>query len=89
MSTAETTGRELARRAREIWTDVLGPAAGVPGPTFFELDGQSISAVRIAARVEDELGVDLDIGDMFEDPDVEGFVRMIVDRAAAADRRPA
>jgi peptidyl carrier protein len=58
-----------------IWTDVLGPGSDRPGATFFELNGQSIAAVRIAAAVEEQLGVTLDIGDLFEDPDLATLTR--------------
>jgi acyl carrier protein len=72
---------DLEKKVAEIWTDILPMAVDSPGATFFELDGQSISAVRIVARVSDELGVELDIGELFEDPDLDGFVHMVTARA--------
>jgi peptidyl carrier protein len=73
---------DVARRVEEIWSDVLGVAEISGETTFLELGGQSISAVRIAARIEDELGVLVDIGDLFEDPDLPTFVRQIVSQVA-------
>lgn len=73
LSTAEITQRVTA-----IWTDVLGPGSDRPGATFFELDGQSIAAVQIAAAIEEQLGVTLDIGDLFEDPDLETLTRVVL-----------
>ncbi len=65
--------------AERIWRDVLNIPSGHEETTFFELDGQSISAVRIVARVEDELGVTLDVADFFdEDPDIAAFIRSVV-----------
>jgi acyl carrier protein len=75
LSTAEITQRVTA-----IWTDVLGPGSDRPGATFFELNGQSIAAVQIAAAIEEQLGVTLDIGDLFEDPDLETLTGDIITR---------
>lgn len=74
----------LGQHVEQIWRDVLGVAAGQPNASFFELQGQSISAVRIVARIEDELGILVDIGELFEDPDLESFVSSVVARAQAA-----
>jgi acyl carrier protein len=71
---------DIAQRVAAIWTGVLGPDSDRPGATFFELNGQSIAAVQIAAAVEEQLGVSLDIGDLFEDPDLETLTRDIVTR---------
>jgi acyl carrier protein len=64
--TSSTPG--LEQRVEEIWNDVLGVIPGSePGATFFELRGESISAIRLVSRIEDELGVALDVADIFED----------------------
>ncbi|MEV4502857.1 phosphopantetheine-binding protein [Streptomyces klenkii] len=76
----QPTTPDIAQRISAIWTDVLGPGSDRTGATFFELDGQSIAAVRIAAAVEEQLGVTLDIGDLFEDPDLETLTRDILAR---------
>jgi acyl carrier protein len=77
----------LAQQVRAIWREVLGAADGQDGATFFDLQGQSISAVRIVARIEDELGVEVDVGALFEDPDLPAFVGVVV--AAAQAQRAA
>jgi acyl carrier protein len=69
---------EVARTVETIWADVFGVPSIPAGKTFFELGGQSISAVRIVARIEDELGVLVDMGDLFEDPDLSTFIRQVV-----------
>lgn len=74
------TTAEIIQRVAAIWTDVLGPGSDEPGATFFELNGQSIAAVQIAAAVEEQLGITLDIGDLFEDPDLETLTRDILAR---------
>ncbi len=77
---------EIERLAAGIWRDVLGARPDQDDATFFELSGQSIAAVRIVARVEDEIGVLIDIGDLFEDPDLPGFVELVAGRAAQGDQ---
>ncbi|MBM2620131.1 phosphopantetheine-binding protein [Actinoplanes sp. LDG1-06] len=72
---------DMERRIAGIWRDVLG--TGDAG-TFLELHGQSISAVRIVARIEDELGLDVDVAVLFDDPDLPAFIDAVL--AAPADR---
>lgn len=69
---------EIARRVETIWTEVLDAPADSGSTTFFELGGQSISAVRITARIEDEIGVRIDMGDLFEDPDLATFQQQVL-----------
>ncbi|MEU7874998.1 phosphopantetheine-binding protein [Dactylosporangium sp. NPDC049140] len=68
----------IAKRVEEIWKDVLDMPEGRRDLTFFDLQGQSISAVRITARVEDELGVPVDVGILFEDPDLDRFTSAVL-----------
>jgi peptidyl carrier protein len=80
----------IVHRVTTIWRDVLGVGAERDDATFFELSGQSITATLIIARIEDELGIALDIGDLFEDPDLPEFVAKVVAAAASnGDRKPA
>ena len=78
----------LEQKVEEIWNDVLGVIPGSePEATFFELRGESISAVRLVSRIEDELGVEVDVADIFEDdPTLADFVRLV---AAKADESQA
>ncbi|MEU0560567.1 phosphopantetheine-binding protein [Dactylosporangium sp. NPDC006015] len=68
----------VEQRVEEVWRDVLGMPEGGQHLTFFELHGQSISAVRIVGRLEDELGVTVDFGLLFEDPDLATFTKAVV-----------
>ncbi|MFD1832733.1 MULTISPECIES: condensation domain-containing protein [Streptomyces] len=72
----------VEEKVREMWTAVLG-ASDTPGATFFELGGQSISAVRLVGRIEQELGVWVDVDVLFDDPDLETFTKAVL--AAAAE----
>lgn len=52
--------------------------------TFFELGGQSVTAVFVVERIESEFGVSLDIGDLFEDPDLATFTQDVLSRSRKA-----
>lgn len=75
---------DVERRVEQIWREVLGVPTGREDATFFELSGQSIAAVRIVARVEEECGIAVDLGDLFEDPDLTTFVRDVAAKAEGA-----
>nr|ABY66003.1 type II PCP domain protein [Actinomadura madurae] len=68
----------IEKRVAEIWQDVLGMPDGTCDGTFFQLRGQSISAVRITGRIEDDLGIVVDVGVLFEDPDLAAFTREVL-----------
>ncbi|GIJ22943.1 phosphopantetheine-binding protein [Micromonospora lutea] len=70
---------ELRRRVGAIWRDVLGVRDDAPiDATFLDLQGQSISAVRITGRIEEELGIEVDVEVLFEDPDLATFVDLVI-----------
>ncbi|HVK24315.1 MAG TPA: phosphopantetheine-binding protein [Actinokineospora sp.] len=75
-------------RVEAIWKDVLSVQEGQEDATFFELGGESISAVRLVSRIEDDLDVLIDVGDIFEDDptlaDLIATVTAKVDEAKAA-----
>lgn len=73
----------VVKQVEQIWRDVLGMPEGRQDATFFELQGQSISAVRIVTRIEDELGIAVDVGLLFEDPDLGTFTREVVAKATS------
>ncbi|WP_433386205.1 phosphopantetheine-binding protein [Micromonospora sp. KLBMP9576] len=77
-------GAELRRRISTIWRDVLNARDASPDATFLELQGQSISAVRIVGRIEEEIGIEVDAAILFEDPDMRTFVDEVVRRAGPA-----
>ncbi|GIH75492.1 phosphopantetheine-binding protein [Planobispora longispora] len=75
----------VQKKVEEIWTEVLEVTEGQEDASFFELGGESVAAARIVARVEDELGVWIEVGDIFEeDPTMTEFIRTVAARADAA-----
>jgi NAD(P)-dependent dehydrogenase (short-subunit alcohol dehydrogenase family)/acyl carrier protein len=67
-------------RIAEIWASLLGVEAVGATDDFFALGGHSLLATRVIARIDEQLGVQLRLRDIFEAP----TVRMIAERIAAA-----
>ncbi len=72
-----------------LWSDLLGPAAAPigRGSDFFALGGHSLLATRLAARVEQALGVELPLAAIFASPGLGELAARI--EALAAAGRPA
>lgn len=68
-----------------IWRDVLAVPAGSEDATFIELNGQSITAVLIINRIEEELGVAVDLDELFDDPRLDQFVARVVSLASGTN----
>ena len=75
----------VEKRVGEIWNDVLDVSPGEDGATFTELGGRGTSALRIVARIGGELGIKVEVGDVFAHPRLPDFARHVV---ALSRRRP-
>ncbi|WP_225944361.1 non-ribosomal peptide synthetase [Actinophytocola algeriensis] len=64
------SAEDVARRVREILGAALGRGPLAAGDDFFELGGDSLAAIEAAAAVEEELGYELSIEDIFTVSDV-------------------
>ncbi|WP_199486980.1 phosphopantetheine-binding protein [Actinomadura logoneensis] len=70
---------DLPTQIAAIWREALDVPEDAPDATFFELGGQSITALMITAWLEDELGVTgVGVDDLFDDPDLATFTRLVV-----------
>lgn len=76
----------IVEQLAAIWTDILGQQPD-GGSSFFELGGESVAAVRLASRVEAEIGVRLDVADIFEDDPT--FAMVLADVASRLQSQPA
>ena len=72
---ATDTEKRLAR----IWSEVLGQEPRQRGEDFFASGGHSLPAVRLAARINAEWGLDLPLGELFAHPTLAGLAG-VVDR---------
>ena len=58
-----------------MWADVLGAPIEGDNPSFFEVGGESITAMTLIFRVQEAFGVTLDVGNLFEAPNLKDFSR--------------
>jgi aryl carrier-like protein len=69
------------------WREVLSVDAVGLHDNFFMLGGDSLRAMRLVARIQDELFVELSVAELFRQPTVEQFSRVVEqaqeDRTAA------
>ncbi|KAA5835174.1 amino acid adenylation domain-containing protein [Saccharopolyspora hirsuta] len=86
-------GRKGPRSPREeILCGLFGEVLGLDRPvavdeSFFELGGQSLSAIRLLSRIRATFGVQLSVRALFTEPTVAGVVGRL-DDAADAPRTP-
>ncbi len=78
----------LEERLAAIWSEVLEqPRVGVHDD-FFALGGHSLLAIRVLAQIEEQLGLEISMTDLFEAPTVAGLAERMaggpLDAAAAA-----
>ncbi|GAA3708032.1 thioester reductase domain-containing protein [Streptomyces tremellae] len=71
---------QLAR----IWQDLLGIAKVGVETDFFDLGGDSLTVLQMAAQVREVYDVRLDLRRMFEDPTVAQLARMVSSQADPA-----
>jgi acyl carrier protein len=69
--TAEPAG-ELVEAVREIWQQVLGIARIELHDDLFELGGHSLTITRIITLMQERLGVDVPLDDLFDNPTIIG-----------------
>ena len=67
---------------RGIWADVLGAPVEGDNPSFFEVGGESITAMTLVFRVQETYGVQMDVGDLFEAPTLKEFAKRIAMHAS-------
>ncbi|GAB17963.1 putative non-ribosomal peptide synthetase, partial [Gordonia effusa NBRC 100432] len=80
---AEPETEDEAALAR-VFADVLGVARVSVADSFFDLGGNSLSAMRLAARAGEVLGVDLSVRDLFEAPTVRALLAASTSGPAAS-----
>ena len=59
------------------WKELLGLTEIDIRANFFEVGGQSLSAIRLLAKIKKLYGIDLNPGIMFEVPTIEGLANLI------------
>ncbi|MBR1143100.1 non-ribosomal peptide synthetase [Bradyrhizobium sp. AUGA SZCCT0431] len=68
---------EIEIALAKIWTELLGVERIGRNDHFFELGGHSLLAVRLLSRVSQDLGVSIQISDLFVHPELAQFARIV------------
>ncbi|MFI1650201.1 SDR family NAD(P)-dependent oxidoreductase [Streptomyces avidinii] len=76
--------KDLAEMLEETWRAALGMGSIDHGADFFDLGGDSLSAVGLIAEVRDRLGVELSIGMIFEFPTIAALAAELRRQAEGA-----
>ncbi|ONH53354.1 non-ribosomal peptide synthetase [Pseudomonas cedrina subsp. cedrina] len=64
----------LEQQVAAIWADILGVERIGLNDHFFELGGHSLLAMQVASRLRHNLGIELPLRVLFEQPRLDGFV---------------
>jgi acyl carrier protein len=73
-------GSDLERRIAALWREVLGVEQVGVRHNFFDLGGHSLLLVRLHARLQEELGCELALVDLFVHPNIEALARHLEPR---------
>ncbi len=73
---------EIEEKVVNIYQTVLGINQISIHENFFELGGDSLKAVTVAAKLEKELGVEIPLSEIFSSPDIESFSATINNKLA-------
>ncbi len=65
----------------EVWRDVLGLDRVGVNDRFFELGGDSLSAIQILNRIRDSVGSDVSFFDLFSSETVAGLAELVASKA--------
>jgi acyl carrier protein len=74
---APDTGPPTVDALRELWRQVLGIDRIGPDDDFFELGGNSLTAVELMSRIRDRYAIELSIALLFDAPTLDALARAI------------
>ena len=74
---AEAMRDEVERTVAEWWRELLGAESLTPQSDFFHMGGQSLTAMRLSAKIKKTYGVQLSSATIFEAPTIEKLAHRI------------
>jgi aryl carrier-like protein len=77
----------LEEEVAGIWSALLGTERVGVHDNFFDLGGQSLLAVRLAARLRDEFGVEMTVRDLYADFTLEAVTWAVLQRMTADEEQ--
>ncbi|WP_406095419.1 amino acid adenylation domain-containing protein [Streptomyces sp. NBC_01013] len=72
----------VEERIAEIWTELLGTRAGAHD-NFFHVGGNSILAIRLISRIQEEFEIDFAVRTVFEGPTIARLAATVEERIRA------
>lgn len=75
----------IEKEIGEIWGEALGLDAVSPDDDFFELGGDSITAIRILPEISDRFGVEPAVGVIFDNPTLRELTKALVELGATTN----
>ncbi len=78
--TSTWTLEEIQKLMQKIWSEVLGFESVTPEANFFEIGGESISAVKLIHMVEAQLEIAIEIGDLYANPQLSKLSLTVFER---------
>ena len=75
---------QTERKLAAIWATVLGRDHIGIGDHFFELGGHSLKAIQVISRVHKELGMQIELRDLFAHPTIAALAEKMTDFVQAA-----
>jgi amino acid adenylation domain-containing protein len=76
---------EMETSLATVWRDVLGMDVVGPNDDFFDLGGQSLTAMQVIARISDTLGLEVELQDVFDHPTIAALATRLESLAGAVD----
>ena len=76
----------IEQKLAALWREVLEVESVGPADSFLDLGGDSIEAVRLAARISEETGIEVPVFVLFEHPTVTGIAAWLSRQAAGKGR---
>ncbi|MEV7071813.1 amino acid adenylation domain-containing protein [Streptomyces sp. NPDC093990] len=72
----------VEERIAEVWTELLGVQASAHD-NFFHIGGNSILAIRLISRIQQEFGIDFAVRTVFEGPTIAQLAATVTERVMA------
>jgi phthiocerol/phenolphthiocerol synthesis type-I polyketide synthase E len=76
------TGGPIETRLRELWVHAIGQTDIPPDADFFELGGNSLTAVELMSDIRAAFGVDLSIAALFDYPTIASLANALTEQGA-------
>ena len=68
-----------------IWEELLGTTITALNDNFFELGGHSLLATQLISRIRDTFGVELELGVIFDNPQINLLAKRIIEEIGTAN----